>query len=700
MSSRIESEFPNPLAEFFEQENQEEEVRRRRRAYRPRIRNRYYYAKRPTRFRPPQAFRWPFIKPFPPPRPRPPFAFPGAFPFSIPVQPLQQPSGPGAPPPGFAPSGGAAPDSWDPQGAVVEPSPDVNGQGAEPGAEPGDGDMAQPTDAQPTGGDEEFFEFGSYEGEAPAPRKKRTINLGEVVICGGTPFAKLDNFVFGKWNLRKDAVRDHPGQVDAIAREIINRARRGRQVPTVCIVGHTDYIGRLDSNYELGLRRARSVKDALCKRLGKYANNLTYVVNSLGETDPSPRGTTSRARDLNRRVDVHLLSERLNGETCNGRPGGGGSDERCGVPRRSPRRELEMAQEMEQFEKTSPAKRVRVRPKLSLYLLATDSSERNHFHHQAQGTARRIGAIEKPNASSCSLRVGPTPFGTGADIINSIRAAWECVGKKPIETVHIFGHSSHTGIAGNTPGRGGIRQDSLPIDRAEGGRHISEIPTDVLSNNVIFVLHGCRQAEGCDVKGDDDNFAQSLYQHLKGKLSNPQVYGHYNRGCAGRNNSWCLYSKTHPKGKARVGPSYTDPGGCAKPAKPSREFEVEMEEESGPCDTIQTFTVDDYGRGVSQLSSSQQAKIDEIKKAIRKRARNCGGISIVEIRGHSSTEGPAGRNKDLGQRRANVVKDALGPTIFRARAVATSKGEEQPLITPDNTDQKQRKNRRVEIFVM
>src|SRR6185503_15702388 len=112
----------------------------------------------------------------------------------IPVQPLQQPSGPGAPPPGFAPSGGAAPDSWDPQGAVVEPSPDVNGQGAEPGAEPGDGDMAQPTDAQPTGGDEEFFEFGSYEGEAPAPRKKRTINLGEVVICGGTPFAKLDNF--------------------------------------------------------------------------------------------------------------------------------------------------------------------------------------------------------------------------------------------------------------------------------------------------------------------------------------------------------------------------------------------------------------------------------------------------------------------------------------------------------------------------
>jgi hypothetical protein len=234
-----------------------------------------------------------------------------------------------------------------------------------------------------------------------------------------------------------------------------------------------------------------------------------------------------------------------------------------------------MAQEMEQFEKTRPTTRVRVRPKLSLYLVANDPSEKNHFHHQAQGTARRIGAIEKPNAANCSLRVGPTPYGTGADIISAIRAAWACLGKKPIETVHIFGHSNNTGIAGNTPGKGGIRQNSLHIDRAEGGRHISEIPTDVLSNNVIFVLHGCRQAEGCNVVGDDDNFAQSLYDHLKAKLSNPQVYGHYNRGCAGRNNSWCLYSKKHEKGKAGIGPTYTEPGGCRTK---SRELEWEWEQ--------------------------------------------------------------------------------------------------------------------------
>jgi outer membrane protein OmpA-like peptidoglycan-associated protein len=357
---------------------------------------------------------------------------------------------------------------------------------------------------------------------------------------------------------------------------------------------------------------------------------------------------------------------------------------------------------LEQFEHEAPAARVSVQPKLCLYQLANQTSHRNHFHHQATGTARRIGAIGNPDASNCVRRIGPTPYATGADIINAIRAAWSCTGKKPIKSVHIFGHSGSTGVYGNTFGSAGLYQNSTSLDaasRAAGARTISDIPTDVLANDVIFVLHGCNQAEGCNVQGEDDNFAQSLLQHLAGSLTNPRVYGHYNFGCAGRNNSWCLYSKTVPKGRAHSAPTYVDPGGCATP---SREVEVEMEteHESGPCDRLQTFKIDNYGRGVSQLSSSQQALLTRIKSAIRGRARRCGGISIVEIRGHSSTEGPAGQNRNLAQVRANVVKSALSSTLGRARVFATSKGEEQPLIRPDNTDQKQRRNRRVEIFVM
>ena len=91
---------------------------------------------------------------------------------------------------------------------------------------------------------------------------------------------------------------------------------------------------------------------------------------------------------------------------------------------------------------------------------------------------------------------------------------------------------------------------------------IADIPTDILSDNVILVLHGCNQAYGCNEKGDDDNFARSLLEHLSGTLKNPQVFGHYNAGCAGRNNSWCQYSKTRPKGRSNSVPVYKDPGGC------------------------------------------------------------------------------------------------------------------------------------------
>jgi Outer membrane protein and related peptidoglycan-associated (lipo)proteins len=563
------------------------------------------------------------------------------------------------------------------------------------------------------------FEFGAYDRESPpVGSKPRTIDIGEIVICGGPPFASLDNFSFGKSTLRKDSTRNHPAQIDAVAREIENRAASGRPVPTVCITGHTDYVGAQDYNYTLGLLRARAVKEALCKALGSRANTMTFVVSSLGETDPTPRGTSATARGRNRRVDIHLLSQRQNGERC--APVGGRrvppDPAGCGVPLANPQRELEIAHELQEFEGAAPPRRVRVQPKLCLYQEASNTSHRNHFQHQALGTARRIGAIGSPDASNCNARIGATPYSSGADIINAIRAAWQCLGRKPIQSVHIFGHSGSYGLFGSTGGTAGLYQNSFSLDaatRTGGGRNIADIPTDVLANNVIFVLHGCNQAFGCNVQGDDDNFAQSLLEHLSGALTNPRVYGHYNSGCAGRDNSWCLYSKTIPKGRANSRPDYTDPGGCA-PA--GREFEFESEEEGGKkprqidmpsekvtvniCNKIQSFMVDNYGRGVHQLNTSQQAIIDQIKKAIRKRAHTCRGLSTVEVRGHASTEGPAGRNKDLGLHRAEVVRDALRSAFTGATVFTTSKGEADPRVTPDPTDALQRKNRRVEIFVM
>jgi hypothetical protein len=282
---------------------------------------------------------------------------------------------------------------------------------------------------------------------------------------------------------------------------------------------------------------------------------MTFAVSSLGEMDQTPTANTPAARARNRRVDVHLLSERTDGE-------------RCGGGLRPPRdmTTYPVAQREQEFEQTAPARRVRVQPKLCLYQNASNTSQRNHFQHQALGTARRIGAIGSQNTSACNPQIGATPYSSGADIINAIRAAWQCAGRRPIQSVHIFGHSGSSGLYGNMIDRSGLYQNSIsipPASRSAGGRNISEIPTSILANDVIFVLHGCNQASPCNVGGNDKNFAQSLLAHLSQTLTNPRVYGHYNSGCAGRNNSWCLYSTTTPNGRANSRPDYTDPGGCA-----------------------------------------------------------------------------------------------------------------------------------------
>jgi hypothetical protein len=199
-----------------------------------------------------------------------------------------------------------------------------------------------------------------------------------------------------------------------------------------------------------------------------------------------------------------------------------------------------------------------VRRRLSFFLNAPVLSHRNHFEFQALGVARRIGAIGRPDPPNCQIKLGATPYDTGRDIISGIESAYRCLGNKPVEVVHIVGHSGPSGIFGRTGGTVGLYRDTFTLDatsRAGGGRHISEIPTDVLSANAIFVLHGCNQALG------HENFARSLFEHLATSLASPQVYGHWNHGCAGRDNSWMLYSRRSPNGR-RAQPTYSDPGGC------------------------------------------------------------------------------------------------------------------------------------------
>jgi peptidoglycan hydrolase-like protein with peptidoglycan-binding domain len=215
----------------------------------------------------------------------------------------------------------------------------------------------------------------------------------------------------------------------------------------------------------------------------------------------------------------------------------------CGVPPRTAQDEFELEVDIEELELGT--QNVTVRPRLCFFQNDPRRHDRDHFHCGAEPQARHIGAIASPAVGACRRRVGPTPYNTGAEIITAIEAAGECLGRHAVDDIHIFSHSEPDGVhgRGRKVRQGLYKHGDRRVARKLGGRTVVDIPTAALANNVRFVLHGCRTAEG------NDNVARSLYQHLAGSLTNPRVYGHPTRGCAGRNRSWREYSKSHPTGR-------------------------------------------------------------------------------------------------------------------------------------------------------
>ncbi len=74
----------------------------------------------------------------------------------------------------------------------------------------------------------------------------------------------------------------------------------------VIIGGHTDYIGSVNYNQKLGLRRAETVKLELV-RLGVNPANMS--VESFGESRPVFDQRTQWARAINRRVEIKVKGE-------------------------------------------------------------------------------------------------------------------------------------------------------------------------------------------------------------------------------------------------------------------------------------------------------------------------------------------------------------------------------------------------------
>ena len=74
-----------------------------------------------------------------------------------------------------------------------------------------------------------------------------------------------------------------------------------RAARDVIVVGHTDRMGSTAENFELGLKRATTVRTLL---MAAGLDSSIVDVTSLGESDPVVRTANGQAEPRNRRVEI------------------------------------------------------------------------------------------------------------------------------------------------------------------------------------------------------------------------------------------------------------------------------------------------------------------------------------------------------------------------------------------------------------
>src|SRR5262249_58306279 len=76
---------------------------------------------------------------------------------------------------------------------------------------------------------------------------------------------------------------------------------KDRPAPDVVVIGHTDTTGSAASNYQLGLRRATTVRDLL---VAAGFDSMLITVMSVGEAEPLIPTPDETREARNRRVEV------------------------------------------------------------------------------------------------------------------------------------------------------------------------------------------------------------------------------------------------------------------------------------------------------------------------------------------------------------------------------------------------------------
>jgi outer membrane protein OmpA-like peptidoglycan-associated protein len=329
------------------------------------------------------------------------------------------------------------------------------------------------------------------------------------------------------------------------------------------VVGHADRSGTHPYNVALGMRRAQNVRVALQRAIDGIrpglSHGIRFHVQSRGDWQQ-----ISPDNALDRRVEVFVA------QPAHMRPGCGGSD--VTSPAGS-------GVHHEEARRGRPRPRPRPVVAVNRLVFYQNDPEHNgeHFHTCARLEARRIRALATPSTNR-TRSVGPIPYTSGQDILDEIAAAVPKVGT--ITRIHVFGHAGPRGIGGVGAGQCGMYMPgTITPTTGCGGVLLTALTRGTLTNDVTFVLHGCRLAgnkdhprpddfECTDILDSDENFARSLYRHLRTGLglTQPNVFGHCSSGCSGRDTNWREYSNAHPNGRraSTLGALYERCSGCSR----------------------------------------------------------------------------------------------------------------------------------------
>jgi outer membrane protein OmpA-like peptidoglycan-associated protein len=105
-----------------------------------------------------------------------------------------------------------------------------------------------------------------------------------------------------------------------------------------------------------------------------------------------------------------------------------------------------------------------------------------------------------------------------------------------------------------------------------------------------------------------------------------------------------------------------------------------------------------------ELEPGCEKKAQNLVKALidAKKQLQAAGVSVFkfEVSGHTDSSGKADHNKELSAKRATAMaKELTSRGVDPKEVIAVGMGSEKPLVTPDNTEAKKKKNRRYEIQV-